>query len=206
MREGLHEAEPLIDECRALNRLWMIERVFDFLLTSSATLGLQSEARDLLARAAPGLSPRGLAAASLALADGDAEAALDHARRLQGWFDGRGMRLLSADTQDLAARCFLRLERWAEARDEAEQLISFCAESGYRALHWKALVIRAEAFGALGEQDGARDDFAAAAEILLEMAASMPTAELKASFLSQPAAKRALDMRPASETTTTERR
>ena len=190
-RAALDDAESLIADCRALHRVWMLESAVDALAASSAQAGLHRESVELLGRTAPERAPRGVAAAHMTLAGGDPAAALEQARRVQDLLTEHGMPLPAADAGELAALCLVQLARWDEARDEASRQIAFCVESGYRNLHWRLLAIRADARAGLGDREGADQDLAAAAVLLDALAATMPNAELRDAFLSQPAAARA---------------
>jgi tetratricopeptide (TPR) repeat protein len=188
LRAALADAEGMIADCRAVHRVWMLESAVDFLVTAAARAGLHREALDVLAAADVDHAPRGLAAAFLTLADGDPAGALAEAQRIQGVLMARCLPLLAADAGQLAVDCLLQLTRWDEARQEADRQIAFCETSGYRNLHWRLLAARADAHAGLGDPAGADRDRAAAASLLDALAATMPNAELRDAFLSQPAA------------------
>jgi tetratricopeptide (TPR) repeat protein len=192
VREMLDEAEALIAESDALNRIWMVEGIVDILTTAAARAGLQAEARALLAKAAPQAKPHTLAAGHLALAEGDAEAALQAARRQQKSTHDNGLFLLEADAAELATAALLALERWADARDEATAAIVFSEEVGYRNLLWRLLTHRAAAHAGLGVDKDARADRAAAEALLEQLVDAIPIDAWKATFLAQPLAKEAL--------------
>ena len=188
VRAALDDTEAVLADCRAVHRIWLLERAVDTLAVASAQAGLHREASTLLARVAPDLAPRGLGAAYLALADGDVERALAEGRRMHDALTERGVALSAADAGELAAQCLLRLGRWDEARAEADRQIAFCETSGYRALHWRLLAARAEAHAGLNDAAAAGRDRAAAASLVDALAATAPNAELRDAFLSQPAA------------------
>ena len=188
VRRALEDAEVLIAESRALNRSWMIDGVVEQLVTASARAGLHLEALDLLARAAPEKPPRRLSSAHMALADGDPQAALELARKVESAAAGKNAMLISADAGELTTLSLVRLERWDEAVQEADRQIAFCEKSGYRNLHWRMLAARADAHTGSGNQALAQQDRAAAASLVSALAGTMPSAELHEAFLSQPAA------------------
>jgi tetratricopeptide (TPR) repeat protein len=192
MREMLDEVEALIAEARALNRVWMVDGIVDILSIAAARARLQTEARALLTKAAPGSKPHTLAAGHLSLADGDAEAALLAARRQQKTTRDGGLLLLEADASELAAAALIALGRWDEARDEASAAIAFCEDTGYRNLLWRLLAHRAAAYARLGADKEARADRAAAEALLEQLVEAIPTDAWKATFLAQPLAKQAL--------------
>ncbi|HXQ10815.1 MAG TPA: AAA family ATPase [Caulobacteraceae bacterium] len=192
IHEMMGEAEELIAEGRALNRVWMVGGLVDALVLAGVRTGLHGEAAALAEKAAPEAKPSRLAAGFLAHAEGDAEGALARARRQQKSLQEGGVRLLEADATELAVACLLALERWAEARDEASVAIAFCEETGYRNLHWRLLAHRAAAHAGLGADKEARADRAAAEALLEQLVETIPTDALKATFLAQPLAKQAL--------------
>ncbi len=192
VREMLDEAEALIAEERALNRVWMVDGIVDILSTAAARAGLQTEARALVAKAVPESKPHTLAAGHLSLAEGDAEAALQAARRQQKTTRDNGLLLLEADASELAAAALIALGRWDEARDQASAAIAFCEETGYRNLLWRLLAHRAAAHAGLGADKEARADRAAAEALLEQLVEAIPTDAWKATFLAQPLAKQAL--------------
>ncbi len=192
MREMLDEVEALIAEARALNRVWMVDGIVDILSIAAARARLQTEARALLTKAAPGSKPHTLAAGHLSLAEGDAEAALQAGRRQQKTTRDGGLLLLEADASELAAAALIALGRWAEARDEASAAIAFCEETGYRNLLWRLLAHRAAAHAGLGADKEARADRAAAEALLEQLVEAIPTDAWKATFLAQPLAQQAL--------------
>ncbi|MGH6909423.1 MAG: ATP-binding protein, partial [Phenylobacterium sp.] len=189
-RAALDDAEAVVADCRAVHRIWMLETAVDALAAASGRAGLHREAAELLARVAPDRPPRGAGAAHLTLAGGDPAAALAEARRVQDFLTGRGMALTAADAGELAVQCLLRLKRWDEAREEADRQVAFCETSGYRNLHWRLLAARAEAHDDLNDPASASRDRAAAAALVDALAATMPSAEFRDAFLSQPAAAR----------------
>ncbi len=191
-RDLLDEAEALIDEARALHRVWMVAGAVDALCVATARAGLHREAAALVAKAAPESKPGDLAEGQLALAGGDAESALALARTVQSSTGQRGLCLIEANASELAATCLLALGRWAEARDEADKAIAFCEQSGCRNLHWRLLAHRAVAHASLGAEAEARTDRAAAEALLKALAETVPSQDLKATFLSQPLARQAL--------------
>ena len=154
--------------------------------------GLQTEARALLTKTAPGSKPHTLAAGHLSLAEGDAEAALQAARRQQKTTRDGGLLLLEADASELAAAALVALGRWDEARDEASAAIAFCEDTGYRNLLWRLLAHRAAAHARLGADKEARADRAAAEALLEQLVGAIPTDAWKATFLAQPLAQQAL--------------
>jgi len=187
-RAALDDAEAVIADCRAAHRIWMLESAVGLLAIAGSRSGLHREVQDVLARVAADQPPRALAAAHLSLAEGDADGALEEARRVQGLLTKRGLVLLAADAGELVALCLARLQRWGAAHDEADRQIAFCEASGYRNLHWRLLSIRAEAYAGLNDPASADRDRVAAASMVDALAATMPNAELRDAFLSQPAA------------------
>ena len=125
-------------------------------------------------------------------AEGDAEGALQAAKRQQKTTRENGLLLLEADASELAAAALVTLERWAEARDEASAAIAFCEETSYRNLLWRLLARRAAAHAGLGDDKAARADRAAAEALLEQLVEAIPTDAWKATFLAQPLAKEAL--------------
>jgi tetratricopeptide (TPR) repeat protein len=188
VREMLDEAEALEAEAHALNRVWMVQGVIDILTTVAARWGLQDEAKALLGKAAPEAKPSTLPAGWLALAEGDAEGALDRARRQQKSLGDAGLFLLQADADELAAAALLGLERWAEARDVASEANRFCEETGYRNLHWRLLAYRAAAHAGLGAKAEAKADYAAAEKLLEALADNVPEPKYEKTFLAHPLA------------------
>ena len=187
-RAALDDAEALIADCRAVHRVWMLETAVNTLAIAAARAGLHREALEVLSQVAADKAPRGLAAAYLALAGADPAGALVEARRVQGLLTERGMPLLAADAGELVVLCLVDLKRCDEARDEADRQIAFCETSGYRSLHWRLLAARADAYAGLNDPMRASQDRAAAASLVGTLAATLPSAELRDAFLSQPAA------------------
>jgi hypothetical protein len=148
----------------------MVERAVDLLAASSVRAGLHREALEILARAAGDSPPKGIGAAYLTLAAGEAAGALEQARRTHEFLLGRRLPLLAADAAELVILCLLQLERWDKARDEA--------------------TARAGAYIGSGDRQGADRDVAAALSMLDALAETLPSAELRDAFLSQPAAAR----------------
>ncbi len=191
--EVLAEAEALIEESRALNRVWMVGSLVEFLAVACARAGRTAEAQDVIGKVAPESPPRGLAAAHIALATGDAAGALEKAQQLSRTHANNGNRLSAADAGEVVALSFLALQRFAEARDEAARQIAFCEERGYRNLLWRLLATRAEAHAGLGSIKDAMADFRAGAALVKALAATIPVAELSEAFVGQVMARQVLE-------------
>ena len=87
------------------------------------------------------------------------------------------------------ARCLVHLERAQDARDEADQLVTFCEQNNYRNLLWRVLALRAQAHARLGGATDAQRDYEGAAAVVAELSEHVPSDALRAAFLSQAAAK-----------------
>ena len=105
--EVLAEAEALVAECRALNRIWMVEMIVDVLATTGARAGAPRETIELLQRCAADVAPRGTASAHLALAQGNANDALTKAQRAQKTYTERGAMQLAANAGEVVSHCAL---------------------------------------------------------------------------------------------------
>jgi hypothetical protein len=189
----LGELEPLVEECRALNRFWMIESLVDTVAMACAREGHLSQVLTVLDVVAPDHRPRGSARIEVMLAQGDAAAALEQARRTQADLAHEGRWLLEAEAGEIALRCHAALEAWSDLHAEADRLLGWCEASGGRLLHWRILAHRAQAREALGDLVRARADLEAARGLLHIVSETMPLPELKAAFLSQVTAKLVLD-------------
>lgn len=187
------EVEPLLVECRALNRIWMVEAIADILATTASKHGKPDDAIAILNRVEPGVRLGTQAMGELALARGDVEDALSRSQELGRLCDDKGMLLLAADAGELAVRCLLRLQRWQEARAQADRQIEFCRESEYRILLWRLLASRAEAHSNLKEPERADEDNQAARGLLETLGSSLSSLELRHTFLTQPLAKEVLE-------------
>jgi predicted ATPase len=185
----LAEAEPLMAECRAINRVWMIEMMANGMVSFCAGSEHHAEAVALIEKIAPDARIGGPARARLSLGTGDALGALELASRARAELAEQGRVLMAAELGELIARCLVQLGRWDEAVGEAGRVIAFCETSGCRHLHWRALAGRSIAHDGLGALAPAAADRDAAGAMLRTLAEAAPSDELRAAFLAQPAAR-----------------
>jgi tetratricopeptide (TPR) repeat protein len=184
--EVLNEMESLLAECRSLNRIWMVESIVDIVATLASKSGSLNKGLSLLDALAPDINLGAQAAAEVVLARGNVDDALAQANQLRESCKASAMRLLEADAVDLAIRCLVRLERFEEARQEADHVIEFCRETGYLHLLWRLLVSRMTASAKLGDSQSALHDRQSAKDMANEIARRIPKREHQQAFLAQP--------------------
>jgi len=182
------EAAPLLKESQALNRAWMVEFVADDFLTTAAQFGRHRQALEDIEGAVRAYEPGELARGECALADSLPEAALESASSYCAYAERCGLAMVAAESRALIARCLLALERCQDAVDEVEAALAFCRESGARNLQWRLLATRVAAHASLGDTAAADSERATALGLMNELATTIPTPELRQTFLSQPLA------------------
>jgi tetratricopeptide (TPR) repeat protein len=183
----LAEAGPLFTEADALNRLWMVDGISDILTHAAIRAGRLVEAQALLAEFS-GIGARlsKPVLAEVALAEGDVDAALTAAKSLRANHADNGRKLLAADASELIIRCFAAQSRWQEVIEQADSVIAFCDEAGYRNLAWRVLAARSQARRALELNTEAQADLARAGVLLRELADTIEQPDMRQSFESQP--------------------
>jgi len=87
---------------------------------------------------------------------------------------------------ELSIRILLGLNRPAEVLAVADEAIKKAEQIGYRSLLWRILINRAEARKRLGDEQGEKEDYLAAARILNELMETIPDAELRRGFETNP--------------------
>jgi len=90
---------------------------------------------------------------------------------------------------ELKLRILLGLDRMPEALKLADNALQQAEQTHYRPMQWRILTDRANARAAMGDSGGAAEDYAAAAKIVDELAATVPDAELLRGFETSPLVK-----------------
>jgi tetratricopeptide (TPR) repeat protein len=127
--------------------------------------------------------------AELALAQGPAERALEVTQAQVASLRELGQRLALPEALAGLARALLSLGRAAEARAQLEEALSEARAMGARMQEWSVLYALGELELAAGEPAAAAAYWARAREIVSEIAARLPTLELRESFLARPEVK-----------------
>jgi tetratricopeptide (TPR) repeat protein len=190
------ELPSLFPECRALNRVWMVQGLADMLTIAGVRTNRHDEATALRNELAADVAPQGLAGCYLEFARGDVDTALAMGQALRDRHLQDNRSLLATDTGEFICACFLAQHRFEAARDEASRHLTFCETSKYRTLQWRLLALRSQARRGLGASGDAEQDRIAAASLLNELAGHIPDADLRRAFLTQPRAVEILREEP----------
>ena len=177
--------KDVLVEAGRLSRTWMQRGMIDLLTVVAGrrgAAGAELAAWVLKTSEEIGFHASPLAMTEAALARGEFAQALDAAdqiaqgARKQGQQRGR----LIALEWGLHARA--GLQRWDEILERADAAIGEAEEKKFSTRLWRMLAWRARARGAKGDEQGARDDRAAASALLEEMAACTTDPALRAAF------------------------
>ena len=179
-----------LERADALSRVWMQVWAGALLWTVGAHLQVESgtevEAMTMLPTIMGG-SPRGLAAAEIALVEGRADDAIDGLRRLLPRDGDRPTRDTLA-ALELQARALLLAGDAAAAADAAAIGTEAATSLGYGSLLWRFRAVRARALEATGEDDAARREADAARVAFTTLADRIDEPELRQWFERQPLA------------------
>jgi tetratricopeptide (TPR) repeat protein len=180
----------VVEQSLELNRGWLAQAAESTLAVALLRLGELDEA--WVRERWDGLdsewnaSQMVIPTAEILLARGDLQGALDRLDLADEVVNRMNLNTRRGGVAEARSRALLRLGRAEEARDAAESVLALVEEKGCRPLHWRLLAARGAALAALGQQDAAASDRAAAAEIVWELAASIDDEALRAGFLAQP--------------------
>ncbi len=183
---ALQRAPRVIDEAKHLSRAWMLRWI------SGAVAGMAASCADepaMLERieslvTESGASPGVVGTAAIALAHND----LAMARSQTGDSGGNSIRSSASVTERLrraefAAEMDTREERWAQARDHISAAIEVAREKNMRGYLWRLLGRQAQIEDALGAVDAAAVSRTEARTLQREIAATIPDAQHRTSFL-----------------------
>ncbi|HEY7032977.1 MAG TPA: AAA family ATPase [Thermomicrobiales bacterium] len=165
------------------------------LAENHVALGDLAAAAAILAAVAPDLPMRTLgqrriwtARAKLALARGDAAAALDVVDRLIASAVGRtgehDIPLLAL----LGSECLVALDRYEEAVEPLRAAVRVATERGLLPLRWRSYLALARVSAACGDAAGAAEQYRSARTIVEQLAATLPDGALHDEFLAHAAA------------------
>ena len=133
----------MIDESKALSRIWMLNWVANALAHVTPYLGVDDVQRARALIETTGMRLGRTAQSSLALAEGD----LDQARNLgagkpRAELEVRQARLLLA-TRERFAHTLVAAGAWDDAGAEIDQAIPACREASLQQILWRLLALRA---------------------------------------------------------------
>ncbi|MBW2365094.1 MAG: hypothetical protein JRF25_08520 [Deltaproteobacteria bacterium] len=100
-----------------------------------------------------------------------------------------GFKLEWIPALELKLRILLSLDRFDEALKLADVALQQAEQTNYRPMQWRILAGRANAKAAMGDSVGAAEDYVAAARIIDDLAATIPDAELRRGFETNPLVK-----------------
>jgi hypothetical protein len=122
--------------------------------------------------------------AEIALSEGRPDEALWQAESACSEAEHGGLRPAYVAALELQLRVQLRLDRPGDVVSLADVGVQMAGELGYRPLLWRIRAAKAQALEMLGEMEAAAQQYRVAAEIIRELADTVPDAELRQGFLS----------------------
>ena len=124
--------------------------------------------------------------AELLLSEGALDEALRQAETTASQAEQRGVRPVAVSAREVQVRIVLRLHRPAEAVALANEALRAAEEMHYLPMVWRLSAAKAQALTRLGQTAEAAQASQAAAAVLRQLAATIPDADLKHGFLSNP--------------------
>lgn len=173
--DAIGRAPHVIEESRALSRVWMLNWVANSLAMVASLPGNENRIEPIKAIIeSTGYAPGSIGRASLALCEGDAEAALDRLQsrlpRLGSLLETRNRLLCLA----MMATCYQATGSWQEMLDVIKQALTITNESELKPMQWRLLTLQAKAHQELGAAEAAKDSLDQAEEIWRLTADAIP--------------------------------
>jgi predicted ATPase/class 3 adenylate cyclase len=183
------QAQGTSELASKLNRAWMRRGVQNVRVVALACLGTLDEAT--LTEIQQDLQSFGAALGRQTMAEvllmrGSLEEALRLSEEANVEAEKTGINLNLMQGLELSLRILLKLNRDAEALVVADEALKKAEQTNYRSLLWRILISRAEARKRLGDKQGGIEDSLAAARILKEIIETIPNADLRRGFETNP--------------------
>jgi len=124
--------------------------------------------------------------AEMALGEGRHAAALQAIQDANAILTANGYQANLAAAWELQARLLLQLQRPAEALALLAKALPIATEIGYLALTWRLHATQAHTLAALGQTAAAAQAWQTAAQIIQQLAATIPDRQLQQGFLCEP--------------------
>jgi len=183
------QAQKTSQLAEELNRPWIKDGVQKLRMIALAHLGsLESNVaveneQDL---ELPGPGHTRLPIAETIFLKGSLEEGLEQTERALTRSERDGNKLHSIPALELKCRILFKMNRIDNALTVAEEGCNQAIKSEFRSILWRILAERAKIKNVLGDLTGAREDFHSAGVIVDELAETIPDAELKRIFKSNP--------------------
>jgi tetratricopeptide (TPR) repeat protein len=189
--------ERAIDQTRRLQR-WSFERRARVMLAKSVIGAGQLDQVDLrgmiqdLSSMSANLPSGGMEVmaeeviAEILLCEARLDEALRQAETAALQAKQSGFRPASVSALEVQLRILLRLNRPTEAAALADEVLRTAEEMQYFPMVWRIQAAKAQALTRLGDTAGAAQAYEAAADVIQQLAETIPDAELKDGFLSNP--------------------
>jgi class 3 adenylate cyclase len=178
--------EDVIERAKQVQRAWMRRWAWNLLVQALGRAGrldaveLQAAIDDLAAIGVV-LYPEVLAEALLSM--GRAPEALEHIDAAAAAERAAAFSWDLADALALQSRILAELGRREDALAEADEALRLAEEMRGSPLVWRVQAIRAGLLASLGDETAAREASRSAADVVRELAGTIPDAELKQTFL-----------------------
>ena len=124
--------------------------------------------------------------AELLLSEGTLDEAFCQAETAASQAAQRGCRPAAVSALEVQVRILLRLHRPADAVARADEALRAAEEMHYLPIVWRIMAAKAQALTGLGNTAEAAAAYQAAAAVIRQLAETIPDAELKHGFLSNP--------------------
>jgi len=124
--------------------------------------------------------------ARFALSTGKLDEALEYAVEAFSDAENNGYRPNQASSLELQARILMQMDKPEDALARADNGIKMADDMSYLSMLWRLRGTKARILERLNRSEEATQEFAAAAEIIQKLADTVPDAELKQGFLSNP--------------------
>lgn len=187
--QAAKQAQKASELAKELNRPWMISGLQILRMTSLAYLGALDDTT--MTEIEEDLKSIGKRMGRLAMSEvlflkGSLQEALELIEKVCDSSERLGIKLDYVPALELKLRILLGLGSINEALTTADEALHHAQQTDYRPMLWRIHAGRAQARIALGDENGAKDDYHNAAIIVNELAETIPDAELRQGFESSP--------------------
>ena len=178
--------QQAMEQAERLKRAWMRRWAQALLAIAHVQAGqLDTVGADALVQESADAEavPSALVRAEIALTEGRLDEALRYAEDAQSVAEKRGQRPTLVSALEVQLRVLVELERPREVVSLADAGVQIAQEMGSRPMLWRIRAVKAQALEMMGDAEAAAKEYQAAAEIIDELAQTIPDAELRRGFL-----------------------